>query len=226
MSIGVLSVGSSSWATDTAYNAMRVACAPFGKDALSRVLEVSGTEGRPQPAVWKVSIEDSGARAGVQEVEVQKGRVIGKRSPLVRPPGSRLNLSAIQLDSDGVFSIVNDEASRAGLSFDRINYTLGSANQAGLPTWSVELFDGANVRVASLKIAADNALELERSPELVSSESEKRASRWSKPGEDVRSVPDAFHRFGLFSRRTGFQLKNWANGYGWTDERNPAVPVK
>ena len=225
-SIAILALATAASASETAYNALKTACAPFGKDALGRVVEVTGNAGRPQPPIWKVTLEDATARGGVQEVEVQRGRIVGKRSPMARPIGARLNLSSIQLDSDGVFSIVNTEAVRSGISFDRVNYTLGSANQAGLPTWTAELFDGPNVRVGTLKSAADNGLVLERSPELSASEEEKRASRWSKPGEELRSVPDAFHRFGLFSKRTGYQLKNWANGYGWTDEKNPPIPSR
>jgi len=222
--MAAISIASPAWAVETAYTAMKTACASLGKDAHTRVLEVSGLDGRPQPGIWKVTIENSGDRGGVLELEVQKGRVVGKRVPIARPSGSRLNLSVIQLDSDGVFSIADNEAVRAGLSYDRLNYTLGSANQAGLPTWSVELYDGPSVRVATLKIAADNALVLERSPELSTSENDKRASRWSKPGEQVKSVPDGFHRFGIFTRSTAYKLKNWSTGYGWTDERNPDAP--
>lgn len=213
-------------ATETAYSALKVGCAAIGKDAHNRVLEVSGEGGRPQPLVWKITVEDTGARGGLTEVEVQKGRVISQRRPVSRTTGARLNLSAIQLDSDGVFSVANSEAIRAGVSFDRLNYSLTAANQAGLPTWSVELLSGPSQRVGSLKIAADNALVLERSPELVLSEEQKRAARWSRPGEEIRSVPDAFHRFGLFSKSTAYKLKNWANGYGWTDEKNPPIPAR
>ncbi|MEK0445854.1 MAG: hypothetical protein RLZZ399_1175 [Verrucomicrobiota bacterium] len=213
-------------AAETAYSALKVACAALGKDAQSRVVEVSGQAGRPQPLVWKITVEDTGARGGLTEVEVQKGRVVSQRRPVSRTTGARLNLSALQLDSDGVFSVANAEAIRAGASFDRLNYNLTAANQAGLPTWSVELFSGPSQRIGTLKIAADNALVLERSPELVLSDEEKRAARWSKPGEELRSVPDAFHRFGLFSKSTAYKLKNWANGYGWTDEKNPPAPSR
>ncbi len=210
---------------ETAYAALKTACASLGKDARNRVVEVRGVDGKPQPAIWRVTVEDSASRGGITEVEVQRGRVVGQRRPSGRTTGSRLNLSAIQLDSDGVFTVANNEAVRAGVSFDRLNYELSAMSQSGLSTWTVELYDGPTQRVGTLKIAADNALVLERSPELAKSDEEKRAARWSKPGEPIRSVPDAFHRFGLFSTRTGYKLKNWANGYGWTDEKNPPAPA-
>jgi hypothetical protein len=209
-------------AGETAYTAMRVACTGQGRDAQNRILEVKGVEGRPQPGDWKVWLEDG--RGQLLEIEVSGQRVVGKRAAGGRPSAPKLNLSAIQLDSDGVFSIVNDEAVRAGVTFDRLNYALNASGGSGLPMWTVELLDGPGRRVGMIRIAADNAFILERSPEMALSEQEKRARRWSRPGEPLRSVPDAFHRFGLFSRSTGYKFKNWVNGYGWTDEKEPAVP--
>ncbi len=222
LSASIVLIAAPVHASDTAYNALRAACIGQGRDAQNRVIELSGMQGKPQPGVWKVTLEDS--KGGIIELDVQGNRVVGKRSSSIRPSGSKLNISVIQLDSDGVFSIANDEAVKAGVGFDRVNYTLTAANQSGLPTWTVELFDGPVNRVGTLKIGADNAFILERSPELAVSESQKRDRRWSKPGEPVKSVPDAFHRFGLFGKSTGYKLKNWANGYGWTDDKNPTPP--
>jgi hypothetical protein len=141
-------------------------------------------------------------------------------------PGQKLNLSAIQLDSDGAFSIANGEAIRAGISYDRLNYTLSAENQAGLPVWSVELLDGPSTRVGALKISADSGVVIERSAEMALTDEQKREARWSKPGEPYRSVPDFFHRAGKSMEKTGFKLKNWANGYGWTAEKEPPIPQK
>jgi hypothetical protein len=55
-------------------------------------------------------------------------------------------------------------------------------------------------------------------------EEQKRETRWSKAGQPYKSVPDFFHRAGKRMEKTGYKLKNWANGYGWTDEVDPAVP--
>jgi hypothetical protein len=218
--------GSLCFAVDTAYDALRAASAKVGRDAQNRVLELSGLAGRPDPFVWKVVVAEEGTKGGVQEVEVQRGKVVGQRRVPFPPSPARLNLSAIQLDSDGVFSVANGEAIRAGVSFDRLNYRLSVDVQAGIPVWSVELLDGPSTRVGTLKISADSGNVLERSPQLALSEEQKRDSRWSKPGEPYRSVPDFFHRAGKRMEKTGYKLKNWANGYGWTDERNPPVPGK
>ncbi len=213
------------FASGTAYDALKVAAGKLGRDSQNRVLEVVGSGGKPQPAMWQITVEDAPGRsgaAGVQQVDVRAGSVIAQRRLAVS--GTRLNLTAIQIDSDGVFSVANAEAIRAGVSFDRLNYRLNADNQAGIPVWRVELFDGPSHRVGSLKISADSAQVIELSPELALTEEQKRELRWSKPGEKYKSVPDFFHRMGKRAENTGYKLKNWANGYGWTDERDPLPP--
>lgn len=209
---------------ETAYDALRAASAKVGKDAQNRVLEMKGSSGQPQPGMWRVVVADDGPRGGVQEVDVQRGRVVGLKRTSVAPAGVKLNLSAIQLDSDGAFNVANGEAIRAGISYDRLNYTLSADNQAGIPVWNVELLDGPSTRVGGLKISADSGNVIERSPELALTEDQKREARWSKPGEPYKSVPDFFHRAGKRMEKTGYKLKNWANGYGWTAEKEPPVP--
>jgi hypothetical protein len=110
------------------------------------------------------------------------------------------------------------------VSFDRLDYTLSVDPAAGRPVWRVELFDGPTRLAGYLKIAGDTAQVIERSRELALTEEQKRSARWSKPGESYRSVPDFFHRFGKRAEKTGWQLKNWANGYGWTPNPNPPPP--
>lgn len=209
---------------ETAYDALRAASARVGRDAQNRVLEMRGKSGQPQPVIWRVAVAEDGARGGVQEVDVQRGRVVGVKRMSVAPVGVRLNLSAIQLDSDGAFNVANGEAIRAGVSYDRLNYTLSADNQAGIPVWSVELLDGPSTRVGALKISADSGNVIERSQELALTEDQKREARWSKPGEPYKSVPDFFHRAGKRTEKTAYKLKNWANGYGWTAEKEPPVP--
>ncbi len=222
---GSSSLGAFSGNVPTAYDALRAAASLGGKNAQNRVVELSGKAGRPQPFVWRVTVADEGGKGGLQEVDVQRGKVVGHRKISSAPGAVFLNLSAIQLDSDGVFSLANAEAVRAGVTYDRIDYTLNSTNQSGLPVWSVELYDGPNTRTGALKILADNASIIERSRELSLTEEEKKESRWSKPGEPYRAgskfLPDFFHRQGVQAKDGLYKLKNWANGYGWTDDPKP-----
>jgi hypothetical protein len=206
-------------AGDTAYDALRAVGAKFGTESQTRLLEITGRSGRPQPSLWSVQIEDPSGRGGQLQVNVQRGAVVGQTRPPGGGPSGRLNLAQIQLDSDGAFAIANAEAIRCEISFDRLNYSLKL--ESGFPVWRVELLDGPTTLVGSLKISADTGNIIERSPQLALSEADRKDSKWSKPGEKFKSVSDFFHRGYKKVERTGYQLRNWANGDGWTDAKNP-----
>lgn len=208
-----------SLAGDTAYDALRAASARLGVDSQNRLVEISGRSGRPQPALWQVQLEEAPGRSGRVQVNVQRGVVAGQSKLAGGARSALLNLASIQLDSDGVFAIANAEAIRCEISFDRLNYVLRS--EGGFPVWRVEILDGPSSIVGSLKIAADTGNVMERSPQLALSEDDRKDSKWSKPGEKFKSVADFFHRTGKKLERTGYQLRNWANGDGWTDAKNP-----
>lgn len=141
-------------AADTAYTAIRVVAKKLGEESLARVVEVRGKMGSPDPQIWKVVLAENGSRGGVREYEVQKGRISGERSPSGRGAGVPLDLNNLNVDSDGAFTIVNQEAQKARLPFDRIDYALTNAGRA--PIWHLDIFDGRNGRVGSLDIAADS----------------------------------------------------------------------
>ena len=206
-------------AGDTAYDALRAASARLGADAQNRLVEISGKGGRPQPALWQVQLEDPSGRGAQVQLNVQRGVVVGQDKGAGTGTGGRLNISAIQLDSDGAFAIANNEAIRCDISFDRLNYVLKLEGR--IPVWRIELLDGPSSLVGTLKIAADTGTVIERSPQLALSEDDRMDAKWSKPGERFKSVADFFHRTGKKIGRTGYQLRNWANGDGWTDAKNP-----
>lgn len=147
----------------TAYTALRVVGKQNGKDTLNRVVEMRGRNGSPQPAVWKITLADSGARGGVREVEVQSGRIIGERTPVARGPvGEPMDFSRLNLDSEGVFTIVDQETKKQALVFDRLDYQLRSGSGGGAPVWTVDLFDGRRGKVSTMKLAADSGVVLEQ----------------------------------------------------------------
>src|SRR6185436_2489679 len=87
---------------DSAYKALRVYGRKFGEPSLNRVIELRGRTGAPQPAVWKIIANDSGARGGLREIEVQRGRIISERTPTNRSVlGAPMNFNQLNLDSDG-----------------------------------------------------------------------------------------------------------------------------
>ena len=143
-------------AQDSAYNALRVVGHSQGKDALNRVLELRGRGGSPQPAVWKITLDEPRARGGVRELEVQRGKIISERTPAAgRTAGSPMNFTQLNLDSDGAFTVANQEAQKAAAPFDHADYVLHSGSGGGAPVWQIELTDSKLGRAGSIDIAAD-----------------------------------------------------------------------
>ena len=218
----------------TAYTALRV----LGKDSLKRVVELRGRNGAQQPAVWKITLSEPGSRGGLREVEVQRGKIIGERTPVARGPlGEPMDFNRLNLDSDGVFTIVDQEAQKIPQAFDRLDYTLRSGSGGGAPVWTVELFDGRRGKVGTMQIAADSGAVLDKSasgapagdlttdrdyargnpPPPVAQEDNVYRGRpsddgYSQPGEHFRSIPDFFHRLGTRVVRHGEHLENFFTG--------------
>ncbi|MEQ1861315.1 MAG: hypothetical protein ABMA13_15440 [Chthoniobacteraceae bacterium] len=212
---------------DTAYKALRVLGKQQGEKTLNRVVELRGRSGAPQPQVWKIIASDPTARGGLIEVEVQRGRIISQRTPTGRSSAT-MDLNQLNLDSDGAFTIADQELRKEGIPFDRIDYLLRSSAQQQPPTWQLELFDRGN-KVATFRIAADTGTVIDRQrligpprdrdyvdrgsePNRGSEPHRSNDSRWSESGEPIRGVDDFFHRLGKRFERRGNQLKRFFGG--------------
>ena len=149
-------------ATDTAYSALRVLGKRDGQEVLNHVVEVRGHDGTPQPGVWKIVIDDPRARGGVREVEVQRGKIVSERTPTSHGVGGAMNFNQLNLDSEGAFTVANQEAQKTNVPFDHIDYVLRAGTGGGAPVWQLELADGKNGRVGSVEVAADSGTVLRR----------------------------------------------------------------
>src|SRR5439155_12362872 len=58
----------------TAYEALRVVGAQFGRGALNHVVSITGAKGDPQPEKWKIILENPDGR-GVRELQVAEGKI-------------------------------------------------------------------------------------------------------------------------------------------------------
>ncbi len=162
LGLTLFTLSSGARAVDTAYSALRVYGKREGEQALYRVLELKGKAGEPQPSTWRLTIEEPRARGGVREIEVRSGRIVGEKTPVGRDLGTPMNFTRLNLDSDGVFTVVNQEAEKRGVPFDRLDYTLAGGNAGGAPVWTVELFDGRKGRVGTVRVSADTGAVVER----------------------------------------------------------------
>ena len=231
--------------TDTAYNALRIVGKIQGEDALNRVLEVRGRFGTPQPQVWKVTLKEAGARGGIRELEVQRGRVISERTPVARSFGAPMNFNQLNLDSEGVFTIADQDAQKASVPFDRADYVLRSGTQGGAPVWTVDFFEGRRGRVGRFEIAADSGTILRQDLQNVKQEeiaredreflreeegrgeeaedryAEDRRERRDRRYEDDeggRGVRNFFDRVERHFKKRGRQFENFFTGRGWHKE--------
>jgi hypothetical protein len=242
-------------AADTAYTALRVVGKSKGESTLNRVVELRGRGGTPEPAVWKVVLDEPSARGGVREFDVQRGQIIGERAPAAPAgdPGPPMNFTQLNLDSEGAFTVANQEMQQARIPFDRIDYTLRSGNGGGAPVWRLELFDGAAGRVGTIEIAADTGAILQRNTgrrpgppvrerrvdeqiheedrDFLAGGGNERRGRdpvvedrgHSRPGEPFRGVDDFFYRLGKRFERRGRALQNFFTGRGGSRESRDVV---
>jgi len=218
--------------SDTAYKALRTFGKQTGDKVLNRVVEVRGRNGIPQPDVWKVIASDPGARGGLVEAEVQRGKIISQRTPTARATSATqtMDFNQLNLDSDGAFTVANQELQKRNIPFDRVDYLLRSPGNGKPPVWHLELYDRGS-RIGTMEVAADSGIVLEQQvhsergrPTDYSSDRDyvdsgpgpnhgpipdDREAGYSRPGEPFRGVGDFFHRLGKRFEKRGDQLKRF-----------------
>ena len=136
----------------TAYAALRTMSKNLGKEALDRVVEVTGQGGAPQPGLWKIVLKEG---AGSREVDVEDGKITAQR-PLSRPPAypTPIHLSDLNLDSSGAFDATDAQARKVKLRFDSLNYALWVNEATGKPVWHIELLSKEGAGVGAIRVAA------------------------------------------------------------------------
>jgi hypothetical protein len=218
--------------SDTAYKALRVFGKQTGEKMLNRVVEVRGRNGVPQPDVWKIIASDPSARGGLVEAEVQRGKIISQRTPTARATNATqpMDFNQLNLDSDGAFTVANQELQKRNIPFDRIDYVLRGPGNGKPPVWQLDLYDRGG-KIGTMAVAADSGIVLEQQiqkgrnappPDYSGDrdyvdgrqrpEQDRRDAGYSHPGEPFRGVGDFFHRLGKRFERRGHELKRFFGG--------------
>ena len=127
-------------ANGTAYDALRTVGNQLNRDFVNHVISVSGIDGNPQPATWKIWIDDKSQSGNLREVVVTNGRVASQR---MRPAVGKANSATIDpaklnLDSSGAYEVANRTADSSHVPFALVGYTLRT-DERGNPTWIVTL---------------------------------------------------------------------------------------
>ena len=135
----------------SAYAAMRVAAKDAGAGALSRIVEVSGHDGVPQPFLWKVVFKE---KTGVKEIDVADGKIAARREVANSEASAVIHLKDLNLDSTGAFDAADAQARKTRMRFDSINYVLRAAEASGKPLWTLELFDKDGAPLGTMHLAA------------------------------------------------------------------------
>src|SRR5439155_6827864 len=95
----------------TAYDALRVVGNQVNRDFVNRVVSVTGVDGSPQPATWRILIDDPNARGGIREVEVTDGHIssnrVSTRQVTGTPQGATINPARLNLDSSGAYEVAS-----------------------------------------------------------------------------------------------------------------------
>jgi hypothetical protein len=142
----------------TAYEALRVVGTQLNRAYVDRVISVTGDGGNPQPATWKILVEDRSARGGVREVEVTDGRISSERTPVRTVVGSTegatIKTSHLNLDSSGAYALASHTADKSNTRFDTASYTLRT-DERGDPVWIVTLHGHSGQPVGTIFIGAN-----------------------------------------------------------------------
>ena len=97
----------------TAYEALRVLGSEVGRDALHQIVSIRGTKGDPQPAKWKIVVEDPQG-GGVRELEIADGRIDSDnkadRDVAGSTEGATIDVSRLNLDSSGAYAVASHTA--------------------------------------------------------------------------------------------------------------------
>ena len=142
----------------TAYDALRTVGNQLNRDFVNRVISLTGVDGNPQPATWRILIDDPNARGGIREVEVTNGRVtsnrITSRGVAGTSQGATINPARLNLDSSGAYEVASRTADSSHVPFGLVSYTLRT-NDHGDATWVVTLENQNRRPVGTIYIGAN-----------------------------------------------------------------------
>ncbi len=145
-------------AQDTAYEALQSLTASRGEAALDDVFVVRGTGGTPQPETW-VLYRGRLLDRTLQTTLIQDQGNIGfgkipAREVGLEPHAQKVNFTVINVDSNAAWNIAKRAARKENFRFQRADYELKTNPMAGVPAWSLRLFNDQKSYLGELTISA------------------------------------------------------------------------
>lgn len=143
----------------SAYEALRTIGEQLNRQAVNRVVSVTGVDGDPQPRSWKILVEEKNSSSGVREYVIEENRIVSQRVPNRSVTGSTqgatIDTAKLNLDSTGAYSVAAHTAHTSHVTFSFTNYTLRT-DERGNPVWIVNLADRKNRPVGTIHIRASD----------------------------------------------------------------------
>jgi hypothetical protein len=144
-----------------------------------------------------------------------------------------MTFNQLNLDSEGAFTVANQEAQKGHMPFDRIDYILRSGTGGGAPVWELDLSDAKTGRTGTVEIAADSGAVLRHDLDTHAADDrayvEGRGGPPPYPGrpdDDYHSskqdpapgtLPDFWRRVTKHMEKRERQLQNFFTGKGGTN---------
>ena len=132
----------------------------FGRPAIRKIVEMTGTAGDPQPLEWRVTTIAPGRNDLLREFWIGDQRITeeGLSDDYYpdRLPKGFFSLERVKLDSTQAFTLTEKAAREAGIGFDVINYKLHCREYSDEPVWTLTLLDREDTIVGSMHLSADS----------------------------------------------------------------------
>ena len=142
------------------YEALRVVGSEFGRDALQQIVSIRGSKGDPQPKKWKIVVEDPQG-GGVRELQVADGKIDSDdeaaRDLAGSTEGATIDVSRLNLDSSGAYTVASHTAEASHTSFATADYTLRTDDR-GEPMWIVTLRNRSSRPVGTIYIGGTQGI--------------------------------------------------------------------
>jgi len=148
----------------TAYQTLQYLVQERGDGVLKGVMLIKGEGGAPFPEDWHL-FRGGPNSAVFQTVAVSgRGNIINGRSAAreagLPPHAEPINFSILNVDSNSAFRIATREAKREHFDFDHIDYRLQTNTLAGVPAWTMTMYNPAKGYLATLTISGTNGVVL------------------------------------------------------------------
>jgi len=141
-----------------AVSALRRVGTLHGDKYISKIVRMRGKGGQPQPREWWITVYDPAAPYLVHEFWVGDTRATDEGPntdyyPVQTPPGF-IPAQNIKLDSVDAFEVLNQEANRAKIGFDSVNYFLRCREFSEEPVWTLQAINTKGASVGFVDLSA------------------------------------------------------------------------